>query len=236
MTTITAKYAGRCDTCGQAFPAGAPVLWAKGRKPVHAVCPPLVVAPAVAPMPAMPMMPPPFPPAAGAAEGFTDRGLRAVLYLLTHGALGATTLAVGMLDDDTVEAAYHAAGVAATGRQLPADIAETLAGLQAELRGAVARRQRDRAERDQRLQALFDAADGQTPSPAPIVVPEASSQAGGASSQGGGGSKVPAKPKPGPVRPSDGAALTPARPVLAPALAPPVVLAPAGVAAADDLF
>jgi hypothetical protein len=165
------------------------------------------------------------------AEGWTERGQRAVLYLLTHGEFSTFRL-----DDDTLEAAYHGAGIAATGRQLPADVAETLATLERSLRQILAARRRDRAERDARLQAMFDAADAaQLAAGAPIeAAGDSGSQGPSAGSQGSGGSKVPNVPRPKPGAPPAAVVTPPAPPV---PQVPIYVPAPAlSTVSADDLF
>lgn len=219
--TMTAKYTGVCGKCGGRFPVGEAIVWTKGSKPIHQTCSNAAAPQPAATVPSVPQLPPPF--ALPAGEGWTDRGVRAVLYLLSHG-----PFSVFMLDDDTLEAAYHGAGVAATAPQLPADVAETLARLQRDLRGDVARRERLRQERDARLQALFDAADQQTATPAPIVAPAAPQPPPAPPSNGGGGSKVPRTPKPNGQPPAGSLALP--RPVLAP------MASNGNGLAADELF
>lgn len=131
-----------------------------------------------------------------------DWGRRALLFVMQHG-----EFSTWRLDDRTLEAAHHAAGLAQTGRQLPADVVAHLATLQRHLRALVAARAADKRVRLAALQALIDAGAAD-PLPAADASPSEPADSGtGRPGNGGGGSKVPRQPRPQGHPPAGGLAL-----------------------------
>jgi hypothetical protein len=134
------------------------------------------------------LAPPPFARQA-AGESTADYGRRAMFYALQLAPWFAP------LDDAGLEAGSDAVTEAVTAKGISETTLRQLNSLQQSLRRQLAGRQRDRAERDRRLQELFDLAAG-AQGAAVDVDAQAGSQGPAAGSQGGGGSKVPRAPRP----------------------------------------